>query len=92
MESLVHVHYLSFLLPKSHGQGSVYELLICEYTTSIEVSLHPLLPCSHAPSLPRSLPPPLASSLPSFPRAVHASLRPFLARSRYKIQDTRNFI
>ena len=49
--------------------------------TSLEVSLPPLLNCSLAPSLPRSIPPPLASSLPSFPRAIHASIHPFLARS-----------
>ena len=41
----------------------------------------PSLPCSHAPSLSRSISPPLTSSLPSFPRAVHASFGPFLARS-----------
>ena len=44
----------------------------------------PSLPCSHAPSLPRSIPPPLTSSLPSFPRAVHASFGPFLARSLHQ--------
>ena len=31
-----------------------------------------------APSLPRSIHPPLATSLPSFPRVVHASFRPFI--------------
>ena len=39
------------------------------------------LPCSPSPLLPRFLAqslPPLASSLPSFPRAVHASFRPFI--------------
>ena len=44
----------------------------------------PSLPCSHAPSLSRSIPPPLTSSLPSFPRAVHASFGPFLARSLHQ--------
>ena len=44
----------------------------------------PSLPCSHAPSLYRSIPPPLTSSLPSFPRAVHASFGPFLARSLHQ--------
>ena len=39
----------------------------------------PSLPCSHAPSL--SIPPPLTSSLPSFPRAVHASFGPLIPRS-----------
>ena len=39
---------------------------------SLPISLPPiLLPCS-SPSLRSSLPPPLASSLPSFPRSVHA--------------------
>ena len=38
----------------------------------------PSLPCSHAPSLSRSIPPPLTSSLPSFPRAVLSSLVPFI--------------
>ena len=41
----------------------------------------PSLPCSHAPSLPRSIHPPLASSLPAFPRAVHAPFRHFLSPS-----------
>ena len=44
----------------------------------------PSLPCSHASSLSRSIPPPLTSSLPSFPRAVHASFGPFLARSLHQ--------
>ena len=54
--------------------------------TSLDVLLPPHLPSSHAPplllSLATLLPPPLASSLPSFPRSVHAyfpsSLVPFL--------------
>ena len=44
----------------------------------------PSLPSSHTPVLPRSIHPPLASSLPSFPRAVHAPFRPFLARSLHQ--------
>ena len=47
-------------------------------------STFPSLPCSHAPSLSRSIPPPLISTLRSFPRAVHASFGPFLARSLHQ--------
>ena len=55
--------------------------MVCEYTgqcpprdTSLEVAL----------PLARSISSQLASSLPSFPRAVHASFRSFLARSLHQ--------
>ena len=74
--------------------GSFEQCILCigqcpHHGTSLEVSLPPYLPSSHAPpctspSLRCILPPPLASSLPSFPRSVNvcsyvpSSLVPFL--------------
>ena len=72
---------MSFVTPKSQGQGPVCEWLVCEYTTSREVSLSPFLPYS----LPSSLNPSSARFLPPlFPSAVHTPFRPFLARSLHQ--------
>ena len=58
---------------QSQGQGPVCEWLVCEYTTSLEVSLPPLLPCS----LSFSLNPSSTHFLPH----LFPSRRPCLVRS-----------
>ena len=69
--------YLSFVTPKSQGQGPACEWLVCEYTTSREVSLSPLLPCS----LPSSLNPSSARLLPPLFPSSRPCPVPFLPRS-----------
>ena len=76
----LYVHYLSFVIPKSQGQGPVCEWLVYEYTTSLDVSLPPLLPCSLPsslnPSSTRFLPPSRRLCLvPSLPRLQLKSCR-----------------
>ena len=69
---------------QSQGQGPVCEWLVCEYTTSLEVSLPPLLPCSLSfslnPSSTHFLPPLFPSRRPclvrSFPRSFPSSTLP----------------
>ena len=68
----------------SQGQGPVCEWLVCEYTTSREVSLSPFLPYSLPsslnPSSARFLPPLFPSRrpcpVPSFPRSFPSSTLP----------------
>ena len=69
---------------QSQGQGPVCEWLVCEYTTSVEVSLPPLLPCSLSfslnPSSTHFLPPLFPSRRPclvrSFSRSFPSSTLP----------------
>ena len=68
---------MSFVTPKSQGQGPVCEWLVCEYTTSREVSLSPLLPCS----LPSSLNPSSARFLSPLFLSRHPCPVPSLPRS-----------
>ena len=85
------VHYFSFVIPNYQGQGQGPRCgMVCEYTVYWSVPSSGYLPWSFPPSLAPLLPIFLAQSFirsllpPSFPRAVHAWFRPFLACSLHQ--------